>query len=142
MSEEAKQPFMSHLEELRKRLIYSFIAIGIAFSVAFYFAEILYGFLMAPLIKQMPEGQTLIFTSLMEPFFTNLKTALIASILATSPILFYQAWKFIAPGLYENEKKYVVPFVVTSTILFVGGALFGYYIVFPFGFQFFLGFSD
>lgn len=141
MNDEAKQPFMSHLEELRKRLIHSFIAIGIAFCVAFYFADDLFSILMIPLTDALSEGQTLIFTGLTEKFFTNLKTALVAGILVASPVIFYQAWKFIAPGLYQNEKRYVIPFVISSTILFIGGALFGYFIVFPFGFQFFLGFE-
>jgi sec-independent protein translocase protein TatC len=141
MNDEAKQPFMSHLEELRKRLINSFIAVGVAFCGAFYFADDLFDILMRPLTNAMAEGQTLIFTGLTEKFFTNLKTALVAGILIASPVLFLQAWKFIAPGLYQNEKRYVIPFVVSSTILFVGGALFGYFIVFPYGFQFFLGFE-
>ena len=141
MNDDGKQPFMSHLEELRKRLIRSFIAIGVAFCGAFHFAEDLFKILMRPLTKELPEGQTLIFTGLTEMFFTYLKTALVAGILVASPVIFYQAWKFIAPGLYQNEKKYVIPFVVSSSILFSGGALFGYFIVFPYGFQFFLGFE-
>lgn len=141
MNDEAKQPFMSHLEELRKRLINSAIAIGIACCGALYFSDELFNILMKPLTKELAEGQTLIFTGLTEKFFINLKTALVAGILAASPIIFHQAWKFIAPGLYQNEKKYVIPFVISSTILFIGGALFGYFIVFPYGFQFFLGFE-
>lgn len=141
MNDDGKQPFMSHLEELRKRLIRSFIAVGVAFCGAFYFAEDLFKILMRPLTKELPEGQTLIFTGLTEMFFTYLKTALVAGILVASPVIFYQAWKFIAPGLYQNEKRYVIPFVVSSSILFTGGALFGYFIVFPYGFQFFLGFE-
>ena len=142
MNDETKQPFLSHLEELRRRLINSFIAVGIAFVGAYIFSEELYSFLMIPLTKELPEGQTLIFTNLPEMFFTYLKTAFIAGILIASPVIFYQAWKFIAPGLYQNEKRYVIPFVISSTILFIGGALFGYFIVFPFGFKFFLGFAN
>lgn len=142
MNDDAKQPFMSHLEELRKRLINSFIAVGIAFCGAYYFAEDLFKILIRPLTKALPKGQTLIFTNLPEMFFTYLKTAFITGILVASPVIFYQAWKFIAPGLYHNEKKYVIPFVISSTLLFVGGALFGYFVVFPFGFQFFLGFAN
>ncbi|MGD9158212.1 MAG: twin-arginine translocase subunit TatC, partial [Desulfobacteraceae bacterium] len=141
MNDEAKQPFMSHLEELRKRLIYSFIAIGIGFSVAYFFKEELYNILMRPLTRALPEGQHLIFTGIPEMFFTYLKTALVAGMLVASPVIFYEAWKFIAPGLYQNEKKYIIPFVIFSTMLFTGGALFGYFVVFPFGFEFFLGFE-
>ena len=142
MNDDAKQPFMSHLEELRKRLINSFIAVGIAFVGSYIFSEQLYNILMLPLTKELPKGQTLIYTNLPEMFFTYLKTAFIAGILIASPVIFYQAWKFVAPGLYQNEKRYVIPFVISSTILFIGGALFGYFIVFPFGFQFFLGFAN
>ena len=75
-------------------------------------------------------------------FFTYLKTAFVAGIILVSPYIFYQIWLFIAPGLYKNEKKYVVPFVIFSTILFAGGSLFGYFVVFPFGFKFFMGFAN
>jgi sec-independent protein translocase protein TatC len=142
MSEEAKQPFMSHLEELRKRLIHACIAIGIAFCGAYYFADDLFKLLTEPLTKVMPKGSSLIFTGLPEMFFIELKTAFIAAILVASPVIFYQAWKFVAPGLYPNEKKYVIPFVIASTILFLSGALFGYFIVFPVGFKFFLGYAN
>ncbi len=142
MNDDARQPFMSHLEELRKRLIRSFLAVGVAFCGAYYYSEDLFKLLIAPLTKALPKGQTLIFTNLPEMFFTYLKTAFIAGILIASPVIFYQLWKFIAPGLYQNEKRYVIPFVVISTLLFICGALFGYFIVFPFGFRFFLGFAN
>ncbi len=139
---DTKQPFMSHLEELRKRLIACAIAVGVCFVGAYLVSRQLFGFLMLPLEKNLPEGSTLIFTNLPEMFFTYLKTAFIAGILIASPIIFYQLWMFVSPGLYYNEKKYIVPFVLSSTILFVGGALFGYFVVFPFGFKFFLGFAN
>ncbi len=90
----------------------------------------------------MPEGDQLIFTNLPEMFFAYIKVAFIAGIMAASPLIFYQLWMFIAPGLYRKEKKMAIPFVISSTILFVGGALFGYFVVFPFGFKFFIGFSN
>jgi sec-independent protein translocase protein TatC len=90
----------------------------------------------------MPEGDRLIFTNLPEMFFTYLKTAILAGALLVSPVLFYQIWMFIAPGLYQNERRFAIPFVVCSTMLFVGGSLFGYFVVFPFGFRFFLGFAN
>ncbi|MBW1861839.1 MAG: twin-arginine translocase subunit TatC, partial [Deltaproteobacteria bacterium] len=98
--------------------------------------------LISPLKTIMPEGDRLIFTNLPEMFFTYLKTGFIAGILLVSPFIFYQMWMFIVPGLYQREQRYVVPFVVFSTILFVGGSLFGYFIVFPFGFKFFIGFAN
>jgi len=75
-------------------------------------------------------------------FITYLKVALVMGIMLSAPVIFYEMWKFIAPGLYQNEKRYVIPFVLSSTILFVGGAIFGYFVVFPFGFKFFLGFAN
>jgi sec-independent protein translocase protein TatC len=142
MKDETKQPFMSHLEELRKRLITCAIAVGIGFVISYIFAERLFQILVTPLTRIMPEGDRLIFTNLPEMFLTYLKTAVICGILLTAPVIFHQLWLFIAPGLYQHEKKFAIPFVVFSTILFVGGALFGYFIVFPFGFKFFLGFAN
>ena len=142
MNSEEKMPFMSHLEELRKRLVACAIAVGIGFVIAYIFSETLFQYLVAPLKKVMPEGNHLIYTNLPEMFFAYIKVAFIAAIMGTAPFIFYQLWLFVAPGLYQREKKLVIPFVVTSTILFVGGALFGYFIVFPFGFKFFIGFSN
>jgi sec-independent protein translocase protein TatC len=142
MIEEKKQPFLSHLEELRKRLITCAIAVGIGFVISYIFAERLFQILVRPLTRVMPEGDRLIFTNLPEMFLTYLKTAFICGILLTAPVIFHQLWLFIAPGLYQQEKKYAIPFVLFSTILFVGGALFGYFVVFPFGFKFFLGFAN
>jgi sec-independent protein translocase protein TatC len=142
VNEAEKQPFLSHLEELRRRLIFSAIAIGIGFVCCYAFAEEIFEFLLVPIKAQLPEGDRLIFTSLPEPFLTYLKTAFIAGCLLASPIIFYQLWQFVAPGLYQHEKKYGFSFVICSTILFICGSLFGYFIVFPFGFKFFLGFAN
>ena len=141
MELDEKQPFMKHLEELRKRLVSSAIAVGVCFVACYIFSERLFAILVSPLKAQMVEGDKLIFTNLPEMFLTYLKTAFIAAILLASPFIFYQIWMFVAPGLYQKEKKYLFPFVFFSTLLFVGGALFGYFIVFPFGFKFFLGFA-
>ena len=137
-----KQPFLSHLEELRKRLVVCAIGVGAGFVIAYIFSERLFQLLVAPLKAVMPEGDQLIFTNLPEMFFAYIKVAFIAGIMAASPLIFYQLWMFIAPGLYRKEKKMAIPFVISSTILFVGGALFGYFVVFPFGFKFFIGFSN
>jgi len=137
-----KQPFLSHLEELRKRLVVCAIGVGVGFGIAYIFSERLFQLLVAPLKAVLPEGDQLIFTNLPEMFFAYLKVAFIAGILAAAPLIFYELWMFIAPGLYQKEKKMVIPFVISSTILFVGGALFGYFVVFPFGFKFFIGFSN
>ncbi len=137
-----KQPFLSHLEELRKRLVICAIGVGAGFVIAYIFSERLFQLLVAPLKAVMPEGDQLIFTNLPEMFFAYIKVAFIAGIMAAAPLIFYQLWMFIAPGLYQKEKKMAIPFVISSTILFVGGALFGYFVVFPFGFKFFIGFSN
>jgi sec-independent protein translocase protein TatC len=142
MESEEKQPFLSHLEELRKRLITCAIAVGIGFVVSYFFSEDLFRILVIPLKSNMPEGDRLIFTNLPEMFFAYIKTAFIAGILLSSPLIFYQLWMFVAPGLYQKEKKLFLPFVFFSTLLFTGGALFGYFVVFPFGFKFFLGFAN
>ena len=138
---EEKQTFIEHLEELRKRLIISLIAVGIGFGISYIFSKEIFQLLMIPLIKVLPAGASMIFTSLPEAFFTYLKVALLAGLFVASPVVLYQVWLFVAPALYSKEKKYVVPFVFFSTLLFIGGAAFGYFIVFPYGFKFFMSFA-
>ncbi|MFH1674239.1 MAG: twin-arginine translocase subunit TatC [Pseudomonadota bacterium] len=142
MDNDAKLPFTNHLEELRKRLIVCFIAVGICFVLCYGFSRKLFEILMGPLISVMPPGDKLIYTGLPDAFFTYLKVALLAGVLLAVPVIFYQLWMFVMPGLYENERRIVLPAVVLSSIFFAGGALFGYFIVFPFGFKFFLSFSS
>jgi len=141
MTADEKIPFTGHLEELRKRLITCFIAVGIGFVACYGFKEKLFQILMHPLVSVMKTGETLIFTGLPEAFFTYLKVAFLSGIILASPVIIYQFWVFVAPGLYDREQRLLVPIVLLSTIFFVGGALFGYFIVFPFGFKFFLGFA-
>jgi sec-independent protein translocase protein TatC len=141
MRENEKLPFTSHLEELRKRLITAFIAIGVGFVVSFGFKERLFGILVQPLINVMKEGENLIYTGLPEAFFTYLKVSLLTGLIVASPILLYQFWMFVAPGLYRGERRLMVPIVILSSFFFIGGALFGYFVVFPWGFEFFLGFA-
>jgi sec-independent protein translocase protein TatC len=137
-----KMPFTSHLEELKFRLIRVLIAVGAGFVVCYIFKEKLFWALTRPLAAVLPDNSSMIFTSLPEAFFTYLKISFLASIFLVSPYILYQVWKFVSPGLYESEKKSVAPFVAFSTIFFVGGSLFAYYIVFPFGFKFFVGFGN
>jgi sec-independent protein translocase protein TatC len=141
MNEEDKIPFTSHLDELRRRLIICFIAVAVGFVAAYGFKEYLFEILVRPLKLVMAEGDTLIFTNLPEAFFTYLKVAFLTGIGIASPVIIYQFWMFVAPGLYEKEKRLLLPIVFLSTLFFVGGALFGYFIVFPYGFEFFLGFA-
>ncbi|MFH2060164.1 MAG: twin-arginine translocase subunit TatC [Pseudomonadota bacterium] len=144
MSDTEKTPFTEHLNELRSRLIFSFIAVAIGFVASYSFKEKLFDILNAPLIKAMAgsENTKMIFTGLPEAFFTYLKVSLLAGIVLSTPVLFYQFWMFVSPGLYRNEKKYLIPIVFLSVVFFVVGASFGYFIVFPYGFEFFLGFSS
>ncbi len=134
--------FTEHLEELRVRLTRCLVAVFIGFLACYGFAEQLFLLLMDPLTQQLaPSGGSLIYTGLPEAFFTHVKVAVIAGLFLVSPYVFYQLWMFIAPGLYEGERKWMIPIAVASAVCFVVGALFGYYIVFPFGFQFFLGYA-
>jgi sec-independent protein translocase protein TatC len=136
-----KMPFTEHLEELRHRLIICFIAVGAGFLISYFFAKQLFELLMLPLIRVMPPGEKLIFTALPEAFITYLKVAFLAGIGLASPVIIYQLWRFIAPGLYRKERRMLLPIVLFSTIFFLGGALFGYFVVFPFGFKFFVSFA-
>jgi len=139
--EEDKLPFTGHLEELRKRLITCFIATGIGFVISYGFKERLFEILVRPLILVMESGDKLIFTGLPEAFFTYLKVSLLTGLMLAAPVIIYQFWMFVAPGLYEKERGLLIPIVFLSSFFFIGGALFGYFIVFPFGFKFFLGFA-
>jgi sec-independent protein translocase protein TatC len=141
MDTDDKIPFTAHLEELRKRLITCFVAVGIGFVLCYGFKEKLFQILTQPLISVMKEGETLIYTGLPEAFFTFLKVSFLGGLMIASPVIIYQFWMFVAPGLYAREKRLLLPIVFLSTVFFVGGALFGYFIVFPFGFKFFLGFA-
>ncbi len=135
-------PLLEHLLELRTRLVRCLIAVGIGFAASYAFAEKLLGILLKPLMDVMPGGSKLIATSLPETFFTVMKLALVAGAFVASPYIFYQLWKFVAPGLYKEERKIIVPVAVATAVCFVGGALFGYFIVFPFGFKFFVDYAS
>ena len=141
-NEAEKIPFTGHLEELRKRLVACFIAIGIGFVISYCFKEKLFEILSNPLISVMGTDDKMIFTGLPEAFFTYLKVALLSGFMLAAPVVLYQFWMFVAPGLYQKERRLLIPIVFLSSVFFVGGALFGYFIVFPFGFKFFLGFAS
>ncbi len=142
MNEENQIPFHAHLEELRTRLIRSFIAVIIGFVLSYAFKEQLFEILTAPLRSVMPPGDKLIFTGLPEAFFTYLKAAFLTGILLAVPYMTYEFWMFISPGLYKKEKKILIPVIFLSSLFFLGGAFFGYFVVFPYGFKFFLSFSS
>jgi len=136
-----KQPFLGHLEELRKRLVICAIAVGVGFIISYVFAKQLFSYLVLPLTKVLPNDSRLIFTNLPEMFIAYIKVALVAGIILAIPIIFYQLWMFLAPALFRKEKRYIIPFVLFSSILFAAGALFGYLVVFPYGFKFFVSFA-
>jgi sec-independent protein translocase protein TatC len=139
--DEKKLPLTAHLQELRKRLVLSFIAVGAGFAFCYTFAESIFDILAGPLLKTMPAGGSLIFTSVAEAFFTYMKVAFIAGLILASPFVLYQIWVFVAPGLYRHEKKYVVPFVLAGSFFFALGIFFGYYVALPVGFKFLLGYA-
>ena len=138
-----EQPFVQHLMELRDRLVKACIAIAIAAAFLFFFPGPgpLYDFLAAPLVAHLPKGATLIATSVISPFMVPLKILLMAAFLMALPFVLWQVWAFVAPGLYSHEKKLVLPLVVSSTLLFLIGVAFCYYLVFGQVFAFIQSFA-
>lgn len=131
-------PFLSHLIELRDRLLKSVLAILVIFIALFPFANDLYGILVQPLVSLLPEGASMVAIDVASPFIAPLKLVFMLSIYITVPFLFYQLWAFIAPGLYKHEKRLVAPLLISSSLLFYAGVLFAYFIVFPLIFKFFI----
>ncbi len=143
-TEPDKMPLTQHLEELRTRLLICAVSVGLAFIVCYVFSAKLFELLMKPWIAAMPEGQSakLIYTAPHEAFFTYMKVAFIAGVIISVPVILWQIWLFIAPGLYQNEKRYMMPVIFFSGFCFLAGALFGYFVVFPAGFKFFASFAS
>lgn len=133
---------LDHLGELRRRLTRIVIFILIGFFAFYGISELAYAYLAAPLTSQLPEGSKLIYTSPQGAFFTYLKVSFMLSILGTSPLTFYQLWAFIAPGLYKEEQRAIMPLAFFSAFFFISGAAFCYFLVFPIAFHFFLGFTS
>ncbi|HRS88407.1 MAG TPA: twin-arginine translocase subunit TatC [Smithellaceae bacterium] len=140
--QENKMSLTEHLIELRKRLFRIVIALGVGFGICFYFKNLVFDIITRPLTEVLPAESHLVYIGLTEAFFVYMKLAFFAALLLTSPYILYQIWKFISPGLLPREKKLVVPFVFFSSLLFVGGVLFGYYIVLPPAFKFFVSFNN
>lgn len=141
-NEEHKMSLTEHLIELRKRLIHSVIILCIGFGVCYYYKDLVFDIITQPLTQVLPKNSYLIYTGLTEAFFVYMKLAFFASLIITSPFILYQIWKFISPGLLLKEKRYVVPFVLSSSLLFISGILFGYFIVLPPAFEFFVSFNN
>lgn len=140
--DESRAPLLDHLIELRGRLVRCVLALAIGFAVCLYFADPILAFLVQPLKDAFPPGEgQLIFTKLPELFFVDLKVALFAGFMVSFPIIANQLWAFVAPGLYANEKKAFLPFLIATPVLFIGGASLAYFVVMPTAFRFFLGFG-
>ncbi|MGB1333685.1 MAG: twin-arginine translocase subunit TatC [Porticoccaceae bacterium] len=133
----SSQPFMAHLLELRNRLLRVFIAILVIFAILFPFSEALYLYVSEPLRAFLPSASTMIATEITSPFLTPFKLTLVSAMFISMPYTLYQLWAFVAPALYQQEKKIAVPLFCTSVILFYTGMAFAYYLVFPLVFMFF-----
>ena len=136
--------FVEHLTELRSRLVKSFVYLFICFIICYFFAQNIYGFLVEPYadaVKNDTINRRLIFTALHETFITYLKVAFFTAMFVTSPIILIQLWKFIAPGLYKNEKRALLPYLIATPVLFLLGGMLVYYMVMPLAIKFFLSFE-
>ncbi len=136
---EPEAPFMSHLVELRDRLLRAVLVVLIIFLALFTFANDLYSLLAEPLLVHLPQGSSMIATEVASPFLTPFKLAMMSAIFISMPFLLYQLWAFIAPGLYKHEKTLAFPLLFSSIILFYLGMVFAYFVVFPLMFKFFTG---
>jgi sec-independent protein translocase protein TatC len=135
-----RMSFLEHLDELRKRLVRSAIALAVGVAISFTFIGRIYDFVMGPMYRAIP-GISLIYTEPTEAFALWIRLSLISGAVIAAPAIMWQVWKFIAPGLYSNEKRFAIPFVVLSTTGFVGGAAFNHYVMFPFMMKFFASFD-
>ena len=126
-----KMSFLEHLEELRKRLIVSFVALGVAFLVCWNFADRIFAKIQEPLTKFLPNGDKLAYTKLTDPFFLYMKVAFFAGLFLAAPVILLQLWLFIAPGLYKTERRYAAPFIIFASAFFLLGGYFGYRILLP-----------
>ena len=138
---EKPMSLLDHLNEMRWRLVRCLIAAAVGFCVCWAFVEPIFAVLVKPLLAVLPDGGNAMYSTMPEAFFIRMFVACIAGVFLASPVIFYQIWAFISPGLYEEEKLFIVPVAIISAVFFVGGALFCYYIVFPFAFQFFMSYN-
>jgi sec-independent protein translocase protein TatC len=130
--------FTEHLEEFRWCLLKSVVAIAVSSGVCYFFSDSIFRFIVAPLQRSLQPGQNLIGTGVTEAFFTEIKVALAAGVFFSSPVIFYQIWRFLSPGLSGGEKRLVVPFVLCASVFFLAGALFCYFVVLPIAFVYFI----
>lgn len=140
-SVEQTQPLISHLLELRDRLLRSIAAVIVVFLGLIYFSNTIYEFVSRPLVERLPEGATMIATDVASPFFTPLKLTLLVAVFIAVPFILYQIWAFVAPGLYKHERRLIFPLLLSSSLLFYCGVAFAYFVVFPLVFGFFTAIS-
>jgi sec-independent protein translocase protein TatC len=133
----AEGTLISHLLELRDRLLRAFVVVAVVAIPCLYFANDIFEFVAQPLMAKLPAGATMIATSVMAPFMTPIKTAFVAALFIAMPFVLYQAWAFVAPGLYRREKRFAIPLLLSSIVLFYAGVAFAYYVVFPLMFAYF-----
>lgn len=137
-----RMSLLDHLEELRKRIVYSLVALVVAFGVCWVYVRDIYLFLERPIKPYLPEGTKLSYLGVADPLMMYIKVALLAGVFLASPVLLYQAWRFIAPGLYPRERRWAVPFILFGTAFFLTGGAFAYWVAFPFAVKFLLGIGD
>lgn len=130
-NEQVQESFLSHLVELRNRLVWSLIAVVVVFICLVPWAKEIYHLLSEPMLAQLPKGGRMIATEITSPFFIPFKVTFLAAVVISLPVLLYQTWAFVAPGLYAHEKRLVAPLVIASTLLFLSGMAFAYFLVFP-----------
>ena len=133
------QPLIEHLIELRSRILHSIISVLIIFLPLFYYANDLYGYISEPLRNFLPEGSSMIATEVASPFLTPFKLSLVLALFMAMPYILHQVWSFIAPGLYKRERRFALPILLSSIILFYIGIAFSFFVVFPLVFGFFTG---
>ncbi len=137
----ARMSFLDHLDELRRRLVVSVVSVLVGFLVAFFFIERIFAFVMRPLQAVLPDGGKLVYTEPAEAFLLYMKIAFLVGLFLALPVVLFQLWMFVAPGLYSHEKKFAIPFVFFATLFFVAGAAFSHYLVFPWAWGFFASFT-
>lgn len=137
MSQDQEQPLIAHLIELRNRLLRSILVVLVLFLCLFYFANDLYLILVEPLSSLLPDSSNMIATGVASPFLVPFKMTLVLAVLLAVPFILHQIWSFIAPGLYQHEKRFAIPLLVTSIVLFYSGIAFAYFVVLPLAFAFF-----
>ena len=126
-----KMSFLEHLEELRKRLMWSFVYLGIGFALCWHFADTIFAWMQKPLTQFLPNGDKLAYTKLTGPFFLYMKVAFFAGLFLAAPFILHQLWLFISPGLYKKERRYAAPFVIFASLFFLAGGYFGYQFILP-----------